>query len=439
MAGALMTAADYYSPSRGSRLPSPVGSGIVRASAGPAVPENVVDGRNWGDAIWMAMGGGTSAGSAEAAAQVSAVYFCASIIAIAVGSLPREFRDNDQKPVINFELADLLDQSPNMLQTGDEFWSCMLFRAALAGQAFAEPVNSVMGPEIWPLEPRRISMDWDERWFTLTYSHDNKILRYLSPLDVFWISGLSDACARPMTPWKMAKGSIDFALSLEQQGRTFFQNGKRFNGVLSTTNKLSEEAMSRLKSGINAWKNGGTPVLEEGLSFSNVTSSNVDAQMQELIKQRTLELARYWHIPRSMIGEDGGGASTTEQETLAFHRNVVRPWSRRLEQAVQQRLLTADQRRRVKMHFNMDGMLRGDSATQWRNAVLARTSSVLSVNDLRTGWFNQPRIDEPWADDAREPLNSNRAADTMSGGMTAPQDRSDARRMLVEDIMDPEA
>lgn len=434
-----MTAADYYSPSRGTRLPSPVGSGIIRASAGPAVPENVVDGRNWGEAIWMALGGAASAGSAEAAARVSAVYFCTSIIAIAVGSLPREFRDADQKPVLDFALAELLDERPNMLQTGDEFWSCMLFRAALAGQAFAEPVNSPIGPEIWPLEPQRISMDWDERWFTLTYSHENKILRYLSPLDVFWISGLADACAKPMTPWKMAKGSIDFALSLEQQGRTFFQNGTRLSGILSTDHKLSEEAITKLKAGVAAWKNGGTPVLEDGLKFESVVSNNSDSQLQELIKQRTLELARYWHIPRSMIGEDGGGASTHEQEALSFVKYTVRPWARRLEQAVQQRLLTADQRRQVKMHFNLDGMLRGDSATQWRNAVLARTASVMSVNELRTNWFGLPKLDEDWADDATAPLNSNRAADTMSGGMTAPQDRSDARRMLVDDIMDPEA
>jgi HK97 family phage portal protein len=439
MAGALMTAADYYSPSRGTSLPSPAGAGFIRPSAGPAVPENVVDGRNWGEAIWMALGGSSSAGSAEAAARVSAVYFCTSIIAIAVGSLPREFRDADQKPVLDFALAELLDERPNMLQTGDEFWSCMLFRAALAGQAFAEPVNSPIGPEIWPLEPRRITMDWDERWFTLTYSHDNKILRYLSPLDVFWISGLADACAKPMTPWKMAKGSIDFALSLEQQGRTFFQNGTRLSGILSTDHKLSDEAIVKLKAGVAAWKNGGTPVLEDGMKYESVVSNNSDSQLQELIKQRTLELARYWHIPRSMIGEDGGGASTHEQEALAFVKYTVRPWARRLEQAVQQRLLTADQRRQVKMHFNLDGMLRGDSATQWRNAVLARTASVMSVNELRTKWFGMPRLDEDWADDATSPLNSNRAADTMSGGMTAPQDRSDARRMLVEDIMDPEA
>jgi len=68
-------------------------------------------------------------------------------------------------------------------------------------------------------------------------------------------------------------------------------------------------------------------------------------------------------------------------------------------------------------------MLRGDSATQWKNAVLARTAGILSVNTIGTQWFGQPRINEDWADDPRAALNSNRAADTATGGETSPADK----------------
>ena len=83
-------------------------------------------------------------------------------------------------------------------------------------------------------------------------------------------------------------------------------------------------------------------------------------------------------------------------------------------------------RSRFKVKVNLDAMLRGDSATQARNAVLYRTAGSHSINDVRTKIHNLPRIDEAWADDVREPLNSNRAADTMSGGETAPQDKDTA-------------
>lgn len=435
--GAVMTGEQYRrhgisGTSGGHLLPA-------RSALGPA-PETVVDGRDWGGDVWNTIMGGhaASAGTPEQAARVSAVYFCVSLIAIIMGSLPREFRDADNRIVADNWLTELIDMSPNLLQTGDEFWASLFYRAALAGQAFAEPGNGPMGPEIWPLDPLRTSVEWRSRDFRVTYSDDNGVQRLFSPVDIFWLSGISDACARPLTPWKMAKGSIDFALALESQGRDFFRNGTRLSGVLTSPNELSEPVIERLKDGIRRWKTGGTPVLEQGLDFKEASTNNVDAQMQELIRQRTIELARYWHIPRSFVSEEAGADGNAEQDVLNLVKYVIRPWARRGEQAIAMRLMTPDQRRAMRPKFNLDALMRGDSATQFKNAVLARTAGTHSANDLRTGWFDMPRINEPWADDPRAPLNSNRAADTMSGGKTAPQDANmaarDGREMIAEDL-----
>lgn len=368
-----------------------------------------------------------SATSADAAAKNDAVNFCISIIAETAGSLPLEWIDTATGEVTSdFEFGNQLADAPNPLQTGAEFWASMAYSAALRGRAFAEPVSTGEGMEVWPLNPLRLTEEWDDRSFRLTYADDGGNTRTLGPADVFWMAGLSDATMRPLTPWKMAKGAIDFAFALQNQGRTFFREGKRLAGVLQTDTKLPPEAAERVRVSMREWKSGQTPVLEQGLKYSAVSSNNADSQLQELIRQRTLELARYWRIPRSMIGEEGVGAANAEQEALGFTRNVIRPIVRRNEQAIRQRLLTPDQRKKYKPKFNIDGLLRGDSATQWRNAVLARTASIMSRNQIAKHWFGLPEIDEPWANDPREPLASNRPADTMSGGMTAPQDREDA-------------
>lgn len=407
------------------------GGPVAMANAPTSAPSHVSDKFFAEDDWWAAIGGMNSADRAEEAAKVSAVFYCCSLIAVVVGSLPREFRDDDALHDPMMPLNELVNEAPNMLQTGDEFWASLAYRAALAGAAYAEPVNGAGGMEIWPLDPLRTSVDWQDRSFTLSYLPEYGPVYQLRPVDVFWFAGLADSTARPLTPWKMAKGSIDFALALERQGRDFFANGARLAGVLSTDYELSEPAVNRLKEATRAWKSGRVPVLEQGLQFKDVSSNNTDAQMAELIKQRVIEMARYWHIPRSLVGEDSQGKSNHEQEALDFVKYCIRPWARRIEQAVRQRLMTPDQRAQWDFKLNLDGLLRGDSATQYRNAVLARTASTHSVNDVR-GWFGMPRIREPWADDPREPLNSNRAADTASGGMTAPQDRSDAVRALLE-------
>lgn len=401
-------------------LPAPVIA--PGATYGTSSPTQVMESRMFGDEFWASIASMNSADRAEEAAKVSAVFFCCSLIAVIVGSLPREFIGADSRIDPAMPLADLLDAAPNPLQTGDEFWSSMAYRAALAGVSYAEPETRFGDVQIWPLDPLRYTVDWQERSFTLDYLPEYGARRLLRPTDLFWFAGLADSSAKPLTPWKMAKGSIDFALALEKQGRDFFGNGARLGGVLSTEQALSEEAIAKLKSAVAAWRAGKIPVLEQGLNFKDVSSNNSDAQMVELIRQRTLEMARYWHIPKSLVGEESGGKANHEQEALDFVKYCVRPWARRIEQAVRQRLMTPDQRARWKFKLNLDGLLRGDSATQFRNAVLARTAGTHSLNDVRA-WFDLPRIDEDWADDPRAPLNSNRAADTTTGGQTAPQDQ----------------
>ncbi len=423
---------------QGARLVVPLARPEAGASYSTSTPTNVAESRMFGDEFWdsiAAAGGYTQ--RAEEAAKQSAVYFCTSLIAVIVGSLPREFRDADGRHDPEMPISELVADAPNYLQTGDEFWSSMAFRATLAGASYAEvALDRLGGVEMWPLAPLRTEVDWEDRYFQVTYMPERGPSYVLRPQQLFWFAGLADSAAKPLTPWKMAKGQIDFALALEQQGRDFFANGARLAGLLTTEDKLTDEAIARIKDSIRSWRSGKIPVLEQGLNFKDVAPNNTDSQLAELIKQRTLELARYWHIPKSLIGEESGAKANHEQEALDFVKYSIRPWTRRIEQAVRNRLMTPDQRRRWRFKMNLDGLLRGDSATQFRNAVLARTAGTHSVNDLREGWFGMPRLSESWADDPREPLNSNRAADSASGGATAPQDQSAGRAMIAADLME---
>ncbi|WP_419827670.1 phage portal protein [Sphingomonas sp.] len=400
--------------------------GIMAAApiTGRPAPSNVTDGRFFGDDTWSTLIGSlpTEANTPETAARVAAVFFCVSIIAEAIGSLGLEFRD-DTKPRTDFPLAQTLAYEPNHLQTGAEFWAAMAYAAVLRGEAFAEPTVGVDGIEIWALDPTRTTSQWGERSLVVDYASDHGARRLL-PQELFWFTGIADGGLRPLTPWKQAKGSIDFQLALEVGARAFFRNGRRLSGLLSTEQKLSLEAIERLKVGVKRWEHGGTPVLEQGLKYLPAATNNVDAQTAELIKQRTLEMARYWRIPRSMIGDDGGNAGNNEQDTRSFVNWAVRPLTRRIEQAITVRLLPPDLRaERVRAKFNLDSMLRGDAATQWRNAVLARTASIMSVDEIRTAWFGLAALGESWSDDPRTPLNSNHAGDTITGGETAPHDK----------------
>lgn len=421
-----MSPTDYQRESR--QLPVVYASGVAQAESRMAsrpAPTNVMDGRFFGDETWNLLSClPVEANSAETAARVAAVFFCVSLIAEAFGSLGLDFIDDDG--VRNdFPLAQTLKYQPNPLQTGSEFWAAMAFSAALRGEAFAEPTVGIDGVELWPLSPLRTVSRWGERSMCVDYQPDvaGAPARRLLPQELFWWTGLSDGGLKPIVPWRQAKGAIDFQLALEVGARTFFRNDRRPAGVLTTDSQLTDQSADRIKEGIGRWRRGGIPVLESGVKYQAVDSTNADAQLVELIKQRTLEIGRFWRIPRSIIGDDGGNAGNNEQDERAFVNRALRPLARRVEQAITVRLLPPSiQAQGIRAKFNLDAQLRGDAATQWKNAVLARTASILSVNEVRTDLGRAP-IREEWADDPRTALNSNRAADTTTGGETAPQDK----------------
>lgn len=420
-----MPSPDEYRRAANGRFNSSDGLMAVAPLPSRPAPSNVTDDRFFGDETWNLLSASMpmEANTAETAARVAAVFFCVSIIAEAVGSLALEFKDDDG-PRNDFPLANVLAYEPNHLQTGAEFWAAMAFCCVLRGEAFAEPTVGMEGLEIWALNPLRTVANWGERSLTVDYQPERGPARRLMPQELFWFTGIADGGLRPLTPWKQAKGAIDFQLALEVGARAFFRNDRRPSGIVTTDNKLTDESADRIKTGVQAWKRGGTPVFEQGLKYQPVGSSNTDAQLVELFKQRTLELGRYWRIPRSMTGDEGGNAGNNEQDTRSFVNWAVRPLTRRMEQAITVRLLPPDLRlQNVRAKFNLDSMLRGDAATQWRNAVLARTAGILSVDEIRVGWFGQTPIGEEWSRNPRAALNSNRAADTVSGGETAPQDK----------------
>ena len=420
-----MASPDDYRRAAGGRFDSAYGPMAVASVAGRPAPTNVTDGRFFGDDdTWTSLMAAMpmEANTAETAARVAAVFFCVSIIAEAVGSLGLEFKDANG-PRNDFPLANVLAYEPNHLQTGAEFWAAMAFTAVLRGEAFAEPTVSVDGLEVWALNPLRTTSEWGERSMRVRYLSENGP-RTLLPQELFWFTGISDGSLRPLVPWRQAKGAIDFQLALEVGSRAFFRNDRRPSGIVTTDQKLTDPAAARIADGVRKWQRGGTPVFEQGLTYKAVGSSNTDAQLVELFQQRTLELARYWRIPRSMISDEGGNAGNNEQDTRSFVNWALRPLTRRIEQAITVRMLPPDLRAQgVRAKFNLDSMLRGDAATQWKNAVLARTASVMSVDELRTGWFGLAPLGEDWSADPRAALNSNRAADTATGGETAPQDK----------------
>jgi HK97 family phage portal protein len=115
--------------------------------------------------------------------------------------------------------------------------------------------------------------------------------------------------------------------------------------------------------------NAGVPMLlDNGLKWQSISINPEDAQMLESRAFSVEEICRFFGVPPHMVGHTEKVTSWgtgLEQQTLGFQKFTLRRRLKRIEQALEKQLLTArDRSEGVKIEFNLEGLLRGDSKSR---------------------------------------------------------------------------
>lgn len=125
-------------------------------------------------------------------------------------------------------------------------------------------------------------------------------------------------------------------------------------------------------------------VLEEGMTFQQLSIPPDQAQFLDTRKFQINEIARIFRIPPHLIGDlDRSTFSNIEQQSLEFVEYTLNPWCVRWEQAMNQQLLSPKEQGKVFVKFNVDGLLRGDYESRMNGYAIGRQNGWLSANDIR--------------------------------------------------------
>ena len=85
-----------------------------------------------------------------------------------------------------------------------------------------------------------------------------------------------------------------------------------------------------------------------------------------------------------MVGDlERASFSNIEQQSLEFVKYTLDPWICRWEQAMLRSLLSAEDKKKYFIRFNVDGLLRGDYQSRMNGYAVARQNGWLSANDIR--------------------------------------------------------
>lgn len=196
------------------------------------------------------------------------------------------------------------------------------------------------------------------------------------------------------SPLSLAADAIGVAKALETHAGRLFQNGARPSGVIELPKTMGEEGLKRMKAG---WASahegtanaGRTAILWDGATFRPLTFSSVDAQFLEVKKEQTVEIARAFGVPPSLLYEMGratwGNAEQASKEWLAS----LELWMRPLEASMRRALFRPDERADWRIRFDRDDFSAVDltaRATAINGLIASRT---LSPNEGRD-WLGMP-------------------------------------------------
>ena len=120
------------------------------------------------------------------------------------------------------------------------------------------------------------------------------------------------------------------------------------------------------------------------MKYTPISISPEQAQFLETRKFQINEIARIFRVPPHMVGDlEKSSFSNIEQQSLEFVKYTLEPWLVRWEQSMARSLLTPSEKREYFIKFNVDGLLRGDYASQMSGYATARQNGWMSANDIR--------------------------------------------------------
>lgn len=191
------------------------------------------------------------------------------------------------------------------------------------------------------------------------------------------------------SPIMVAKENIALGLAAEKFGSRFFRRGGNLKAVIESENHMSDEDFKEWK---RRWENyyqgdtgdHQTPILEYGLKYKPL---GIDPEAAQFIATRQFQLTevcRIFNVPPHLIGDLSRATfSNIEHQDLQFVKYTLRPILRRQEMELEEKLLDPKERGRIRIRFNLDGLLRGDLTTLTTHIVQLVNNGTITRNEGR--------------------------------------------------------
>lgn len=326
--------------------------------------------------------------------------------------------------------------------------------AALRGNGFAEiEFDAAMRPRgLWPLRPDKMRLVRNGRNAEIVGAPDGQLAyaytlpsgqeKIFAPERILHVRGFGDG------QWghsvlSYASEGIGLALAAMEYDSRFYANDARPGLVMTRPREvaaLDKEARGRLKA---EWEEGHRglekshrlAILQEGMDLKEIGVKQTDAQFLETLRYVSSEVVGgFFRMPPDKL-MDYSRATFTNVETsdLVYVKYTLGFWFVSWEQEIAIKMLGGDTSRFAQ--HNVNALLKGDSKSRgefYRARMAASSMTPNRIADLE----NEPRSDDPVADQLLIPLNMIPSGALDENGMTL-RDRVTMAGVLTRAGFDP--
>lgn len=333
--------------------------------------------------------------NSELAMKYSAVSACIRVRAETFASVPFILykKNKDGRDIVtDLDIYDILHNRPNEEMAPFGFKETLMTNFDISGNVVCEKLLNANGQLVglYPYRHENVKIKRDQTTKKLIYEvGSGSDVKILQRNQVFHVPNLSFDGVLGLSPISYAASAIRLGLSYEQYGVNFYRNAALPSGVFEHPNELSDDAFRHLQEGLKesytGMLNTGKPmILEEGMKWTPMTFSPVDAQLIESKYFQIEDICRVYRVPQHLVNKlDRSTFSNIEHLSLEFVMYTMLPIFKRFEDNINMQLLTAKQRKDgYYLEAKIDGLLRGDAKSRADAYAVGRQWGWLSVNDI---------------------------------------------------------
>lgn len=391
-------------------LDSLLGFSGLAASAPSPFPHDPTDERAWsssgGREWWGGFAGQALTGGfvrPDDAIGVSAVFLGVRIWCNVLGTAPVKFyrqvaSTGEETPLPSYRLARLLstDGLANPWQTGALWRMWTVAQQILWGLGLSEIKFGANGLELWPIEGDAITRIEQVASGKIRYhlSELGQAPRVLTQDQVLRVEGASTHRLIPESILRRAREAVGAWLAQEQYRSAYFRNGAAPSAVFTHPGTLSDKALERLKSQLQARTGGAgnahrAMIVEEGTTVDTFGTTAKDALLVDAWNATVIDVARFLEMPAFLLSATATLPYNSREAAMREWKDTsVGPRARLIEGAWKRDLLDDN----VVAEHDLTALTLGDALAQQQAHTGYVTAGVLSVNEVRTD-LGRPKLE----------------------------------------------